>query len=1327
MVEVPVKAAALLVVTANPSVSRHVQGVLRQGQYEAQQVADVETARPQLESSRPSLVILEFALEASPEWCAELSRSGVNVLALIPDESLAEETFAAGAVEYVTYGNKHFSAALRSRLQRALRTQTPAVLEGARCLMWSAVVVYKDNDYHWSARTVLNADSAQQFFPLPLTEGQTYSDAWWNCKLPQEVEPTDRVYRVALQTGQPSYHQTFGCQSADGVRWLYEDVTVTRLAENHWRLQGVCSDITEYREDAEVLYQANEHLEEHIQKRTQELSETVKRLEEEIRARIHADVALRETETSYRRLIEQASDGIEIIDEQGNIIDVNPRMVEMVGYSRYELLHMNIKDLIHPDSLKESPLHIAEVQSGGTIIFERPLVRKNRTTFYVEISARLMEDGTIQCILRDITQRKLVEKDLYISQLQLQNKTNSLTIINTISDTLYQSLDVQQVVDFAVEGVVAYTNVSAICLYLYDQNSKILRLVSKRGMKDDVIKIGDTLALDSMTGLTVQNGDIILSHDLANDPRLPANDREYVLRDGFKSFYALPVLYQDEVLGAISLLFTQIYPLSPEEFETLSSVARTLGVALVNARYVAQLREESEQRRRAEAAEREQRIWAESLRDNAAALTSTLYIDAVLERVLEDVTRVVPCDAANVSIIDGDRLLIVGARGYEKRGMDDYIRTLQIPLEQAVNLRWMIEHKRPTFISDTRDYPNWVAQWQRSYVGAPIIIDGEVIGFLNLDSAIPANFNQIHADRLQAFANQASIALRNARYVAELREESEQRRRAEAAEREQRLLAEALRDSAAVLTSTLYIHEVLERILDHVTRVVPCDAANVGLVEKNMVRVVTTRNYERWDFEKEIRELRLPLEATPSFKWMYAQRKPMFINDLNVGSTWIQASPHEWRHAYLGAPIMIDGNVIGFINLDSATPGTYNESHLDRLQAFANQASIAIRNARFYEALQQQASDLELRVMERTAEVELERAQLHAILNSMTEGVVFLDQRAHARYLNPALTSLTGYSAEEWQGDTLSIGMSICDMDKDTFYALRQRVVDVLGRAGIWQENMRFHRRDGTVFDAAVTSNRVDEPGGREVGTVIMIRDISQEKALEEQKSRFVARASHELRTPLANLKTRLYLIPKQPQRFDEHMNVIRQVTQRMERLVDDLLDMSRLERGVIALHRRDTVLQHLIYDVADTQRPEADYKQIQLYVEMPDEPLYIAVDSDRMTQVITNLVANAIKYTLQGGRVTIRLHTIDATDQHPASAVISIVDSGIGIASEHLPYLFQPFFRVDENTKGTGLGLSIARDIVELHEGRIEVESKLGSGTCFRVFLALTGAGSGA
>ena len=172
-----------------------------------------------------------------------------------------------------------------------------------------------------------------------------------------------------------------------------------------------------------------------------------------------------------------------------------------------------------------------------------------------------------------------------------------------------------------------------------------------------------------------------------------------------------------------------------------------------------------------------------------------------------------------------------------------------------------------------------------------------------------------------------------------------------------------------------------------------------------------------------------------------------------------------------------------------------------------------------------------------------------------------------------------------------------------------------------------------------------------------------------------------------------------------------------MAELVENLLDVSRFERGVIPLHRRDTVLQDMIQQVVTIQRAEAERKQITLEARLHPAKLWAYVDPQRMTQVITNLVSNAINYTPEGGQITVELEP----EPDGSQAILRIRDTGIGIAEDMLPHVFEPFFRAEEKVAGgTGLGLTIAREIVQLHGGQISVESQRGIGSVFIVHIDL-------
>lgn len=548
------------------------------------------------------------------------------------------------------------------------------------------------------------------------------------------------------------------------------------------------------------------------------------------------------------------------------------------------------------------------------------------------------------------------------------------------------------------------------------------------------------------------------------------------------------------------------------------------------------------------------------------------------------------------------------------------------------------------------------------------------------------------------------------------------RRQAEAAEVDQRALAAALQRSASIMTSTLNQDEVLDRILENIGQVVPYDSTNIMLIRAGVARIVRWRGYdEHGGNAATIEGLRFTISETRDLRWMVEHQQPIAIRDVKRYTGWIGEGPTNWIRSHVSAPIRIGAKVIGFLSIDSARANQYADADAERLQAFADQAAIAIRNADLYNRVRRQAQELELRVEQRTAELDYERRQLRAILDGMTEGVAYteIDENSQIQtlYINHALTQITGYDADEWRAQSVYL-LQPPQMSDDDFGGLLREISSALELRGVWHREVHLRRKDGTAFDASMTATRVIGPNGHLSGAVSVLRDISAEKALQEQKAQFVAYASHELRTPITNLKTRLYLMRKQPERVGDHLVVLEEVADRMRRLVEDLLDMSRFERGVIALRKQRVVLQDLACNVTVVQQPEAEQKCLELSCEVPPHPIYVEADPERLVQVITNLVTNAINYTPSGGSVIVRCSYASTEDGQPGYALVEVQDTGIGIEDNHLPYLFQPFYRVPTQVEGMGLGLSIAREIIHLHGGEIGLDSEPGFGSCVSFWL---------
>jgi len=439
-----------------------------------------------------------------------------------------------------------------------------------------------------------------------------------------------------------------------------------------------------------------------------------------------------------------------------------------------------------------------------------------------------------------------------------------------------------------------------------------------------------------------------------------------------------------------------------------------------------------------------------------------------------------------------------------------------------------------------------------------------------------------------------------------------------------------------------------------------------------------------------------------------ASGQPYVANDVRSDPNHYANPSLPQTRAEMAVPLTIRGRVIGALDIQSDRLGKFSESDVRTLQSLADLLAIAIENTRLNQAVRQQNATLEEQVEARTAELARANREMNAILEAIHEGLIYAE-KGQGRYINRAFSALTGYELSDVGNPDMLLTQTTAPEEAQAIIA---DIARGYAQEGFWSRELRLRRKNGVEFDAQVTVVAVRDEQGQAVGALTTFRDISQQKALEEHKSRFVDYASHELRTPIANLKTRLFLLDRQPHKFREHLQVIHNVTARMQRIVDDLLTVSRFQRGLITLDTAPTALQGILEEVVNLAAQDAEQKHLSLGLELPDEPLIVVADRDRMIQVFTNLVGNAIKYTPRG-HVTVRL--LRQADH----ALIEVEDSGVGIPDHAADFIFQPFYRADNVAEpGHGLGLNVSKHIVELHGGSIGFRNSPTQGTVFSVTL---------
>ncbi len=259
----------------------------------------------------------------------------------------------------------------------------------------------------------------------------------------------------------------------------------------------------------------------------------------------------------------------------------------------------------------------------------------------------------------------------------------------------------------------------------------------------------------------------------------------------------------------------------------------------------------------------------------------------------------------------------------------------------------------------------------------------------------------------------------------------------------------------------------------------------------------------------------------------------------------------------------------------------------------------------------------------------------------------------------------------------------------------------------------------------SVTNASLAVPRGRPGLILVVIHDLTEARRLERMRADFVANASHELRTPLASLTGFIETLQgpakNDPKAQDQFLDIMLHQAERMRRLIDDLLSLSRIEMKVHVQPESLVDLGQIMSHSVETLLPVAKESGVKINLSLPDEPIEIRGENDELVQVFSNLIENALKYGSSGGRVDVTCRP-DTDSTETPQWIAEVRDYGPGIDPEHLPRLTERFYRVDVVTsrqmKGTGLGLAIVKHILTRHRARLEIESKPNEGACFRVFI---------
>ncbi len=590
------------------------------------------------------------------------------------------------------------------------------------------------------------------------------------------------------------------------------------------------------------------------------------------------------------------------------------------------------------------------------------------------------------------------------------------------------------------------------------------------------------------------------------------------------------------------------------------------------------------------------------------------------------------------------------------------------------------------------------------------------------------------------------------------------RKQIEEALQQERDLAKALGEAIAVLGTTLEIEKVLDHILEQVSRVIPNDAVNIMLIHNGVAHISRSQGYDRFGLQEIMSKTAFEISEVSNLRQMVETQAPLYVSDISKFPAWVHIEGEDFLRSYAGAPIIIRDEVIGFLNVDSATKNYFTPLHLEALTTFANHAAIAIDNAHLYQQVQSNAVELKKRIAAATEELHRRANELEALYQIGKEITSTLDLKAMLQIIADNAAEIVGaersviylVNVEKMKIDNLvTSGYSPTDLDDYTFEEFQDSINGwvLQKRVPILVKDVQKDKR--TRGKALVRAKREEkrsaaiaplEISGEFLGTLVVVSnkekkiftndDLNliirlagqaaiaiQDARLYEQaqeadrlKSAFLASMSHELRTPLNSIIgfTGILLqglVGSLNEEQTKQLRMVQSSASHLLELINDVLDISKIEAGQLVTTSERFNLRQLLEKVVQIVTPLANKKDLKLLLEIDTEIGQITSDRRRVEQILLNLINNAIKFT-EKGEVKIVCRNKKQWIE------TSVVDTGIGIKEDDLKYLFKPFQQVNTGLsrlyEGTGLGLAICKRLVEKLGGAIGVKSEWGKGSTF-------------